>query len=111
MLNTLRLLSNRLRTSLVCFGVNDAREAIRGDVQLARRFEQFTLSRWAAKRAVRNLGRLDAAQHTLASPICVNRKITAPDTAEYLGHHRQHLPHDQLPGYRGDQKRTSAHYR
>jgi hypothetical protein len=33
---------------LVCFGVNEAREAISGDVQLARRFEQFTLSRWAA---------------------------------------------------------------
>ena len=47
-LNTLRFLSNRLQISLVCFGVNDAREAISGDVQLARRFEQFTLSRWAA---------------------------------------------------------------
>lgn len=45
--NTLRFLSNRLRISLVCFRVNEAREAIRG-VQLARRFEQFTLSRWAA---------------------------------------------------------------
>jgi hypothetical protein len=47
-LNTLRFLSNRLQISLVCFGVNDAREAIGGDVQLARRFEQFTMSRWAA---------------------------------------------------------------
>lgn len=47
-LNTLRFLRNRLQISLVCFGVNDAREAIGGDVQLARRFEQFTLSRWAA---------------------------------------------------------------
>ncbi|WP_327436802.1 TniB family NTP-binding protein [Sinorhizobium meliloti] len=47
-INTLRFLSNRLRISLVCFGVNEAREAISGDVQLARRFEQFTLSRWAA---------------------------------------------------------------
>lgn len=47
-LNPLRFLSNRLQISLVCFGVNDAREAIGGDVQLARRFEQFTLSRWAA---------------------------------------------------------------
>lgn len=47
-LNTLRFLSNRLQISLVCFGVNDAREAIGGDVQLARRFDQFTLSRWAA---------------------------------------------------------------
>jgi hypothetical protein len=47
-LNTLRFLSNRLQISLVCFGVNEAREAISGDVQLARRFEQFTLGRWAA---------------------------------------------------------------
>jgi len=47
-LNTLRFLSNRPQISLVCFGVNEAREAISGDVQLARRFEQFTLSRWAA---------------------------------------------------------------
>lgn len=48
MLNMLRFLSNRLQMSLVRFGVNDAREAIGGDVQLARRFEQFTLNRWAA---------------------------------------------------------------
>ena len=47
-LNTLRFLSNRVQISLVCFGDNEAREAISGDVQLARRFEQFTLSRWAA---------------------------------------------------------------
>lgn len=44
----MRFLSNRLQISLVCFGVNDAREAIGGDVQLARPFDQFTLSRWAA---------------------------------------------------------------
>jgi hypothetical protein len=43
--NTLRFLSNRLQ---ICFGVNDAREAIGADVQLARRFEQLTMSRWAA---------------------------------------------------------------
>ena len=47
-LNTLRFLSNRLQISLVCFGVTDAREAISGDVQLARRFEEFSISRWAA---------------------------------------------------------------
>ncbi|MER8703751.1 TniB family NTP-binding protein [Mesorhizobium sp. M1273] len=39
--NTLRL-GIRLQISLVCFGVNEAREAIRGDVQRARWFEQFT---------------------------------------------------------------------
>lgn len=47
-LNTLRFLSNRLQISLVCLAVYDAREAIGGDVQLGRRFEQFALSRWAA---------------------------------------------------------------
>ena len=47
-LNTLRYLSNRLQISLVCFGVMDAREAISGDVQLARRFEEFSINRWAA---------------------------------------------------------------
>jgi hypothetical protein len=54
-LNTLRFLSNRLQISLVCFGVNEAREAISGDVQLARRFEQFTLSRWVANEQFENL--------------------------------------------------------
>jgi hypothetical protein len=39
-LNVLRYFSNELRISLVCFGVNEAREAISGDVQLARRFEE-----------------------------------------------------------------------
>ena len=47
-LNTLRYLSNELKISLVCFGVKEAREAISGDVQLARRFEEFPLPRWSA---------------------------------------------------------------
>lgn len=47
-LNALRFLSNELRMSLVCFGVTDAREAINGDVQLARRFDELTLPRWLA---------------------------------------------------------------
>jgi len=47
-LNALRFLSNELKISLVCFGVTDAREAIGGDVQLARRFEELTLPRWSA---------------------------------------------------------------
>jgi hypothetical protein len=37
-LNTLRFLSNELKLSLVCFGIMEARDAINGDVQLARRF-------------------------------------------------------------------------
>jgi len=39
-LNTLRYISNELKVSLVCFGINEAREAISGDVQLTRRLEQ-----------------------------------------------------------------------
>ena len=40
----MRFLSNRLQISLVCFGVNEAREAIGGDVQLAQRFETLVVS-------------------------------------------------------------------
>lgn len=47
-LNTLRFLSNELRLSLVCFGIMEARDAINGDVQLARRFDAVTLPRWTA---------------------------------------------------------------
>ena len=47
-LNTLRFLSNEAELSLVCFGITEAREAINGDVQLARRFDVITLPRWKA---------------------------------------------------------------
>jgi hypothetical protein len=47
-LNALRFLSNELKISLICFGVAEAREAISGDVQLARRFDELTLPRWSA---------------------------------------------------------------
>lgn len=47
-LNTLRFLSNEAKLSLVCFGITEAREAINGDVQLARRFDVITLPRWKA---------------------------------------------------------------
>jgi hypothetical protein len=46
--NTLRYLSNELKVSLVCFGIMEARQAINGDVQLARRFDAVTLPRWTA---------------------------------------------------------------
>jgi hypothetical protein len=46
--NTLRYLSNELKVSLVCFGIMEARQAINGDVQLARRFDAITLPRWTA---------------------------------------------------------------
>lgn len=54
-LNTLRYLSNELRISLVCFGVTEAREAISGDVQLARRLEEYTLPRWHAEEGFEQL--------------------------------------------------------
>lgn len=46
LLNTLRFITNELQISLVCLGIADAREAIGGDVQLMRRFEDLTLPRW-----------------------------------------------------------------
>jgi len=46
LLNTLRYVSNELQISLVCLGISEAREAIGGDVQLARRFEELSLQRW-----------------------------------------------------------------
>jgi Bacterial TniB protein len=46
--NTLRYLSNELKLSLVCFGIMEARQAINGDVQLARRFDSVSLPRWMA---------------------------------------------------------------
>lgn len=46
LLNTLRYIGNELKISLVCLGISEAREAIGGDVQLARRFEELPLTRW-----------------------------------------------------------------
>ena len=45
-LNVLRYLSNELKVSLVCFGVSEAVDAIRGDVQLARRLDEHHLPNW-----------------------------------------------------------------
>ncbi|PPQ34237.1 TniB family NTP-binding protein [Rhodopila globiformis] len=67
-LNTLRYLSNELKLSLVCFGVNEAREAISGDVQLARRFEEFPLSRWSADEGFENLVRAIVRNLPLRQP-------------------------------------------
>ena len=47
-LQLFRHLSNELKASLVCLGVADARDAIAGDVQLARRLDQLVLPRWKA---------------------------------------------------------------
>jgi len=55
MLNLLRFISNELRVSIVCFGVADAKEAISGDVQLARRFQEYYLPRWQADESFQSL--------------------------------------------------------
>ena len=73
-LNTLRFLSNRLQISLCrCFGVNEAREAISGDVQLARRFEQFTLSRWQQTNSSNLLSHLSCATRRCDPHRCSRR--------------------------------------
>jgi DNA polymerase III delta prime subunit len=45
-LNVLRYLSNELEASLVCLGVSEAVDAIRGDVQLVRRLDEHHLPNW-----------------------------------------------------------------
>ncbi|MCI4680753.1 TniB family NTP-binding protein [Rhodoblastus acidophilus] len=45
-LNMLRFLGNELRIPLVCVGTQQARNALRTDEQLVRRFEAFTLPPW-----------------------------------------------------------------
>jgi hypothetical protein len=47
-LQLFRHLSNELKASLVCLGIADARDAIAGDTQLARRLDQIALPRWKA---------------------------------------------------------------
>jgi Cdc6-like AAA superfamily ATPase len=54
-LNTMRFLSNQLKISLVCFGISEARQAIGGDVQLARRLDVITLPRWTANKEFEQL--------------------------------------------------------
>ena len=83
-LNTLRYLSNELKISLVCFGVKEAREAISGDVQLARRFEEFRLSRWSAEEGFEQLvlaiiRNLPLRQPTVLSARAVRRILQVTD--------------------------------
>lgn len=69
-LNTLRFISNELKLSLVCFGIAEAREAINGDVQLARRFDELSLRRWSA----------DAEFESLVASILRNLPLCEPST-------------------------------
>jgi hypothetical protein len=45
-LNLLRFLGNELRIPLVCLGTQEARNALKTDDQLVRRFEAFALPQW-----------------------------------------------------------------
>ncbi|WP_246750655.1 TniB family NTP-binding protein [Martelella lutilitoris] len=54
-LQLLRYLSNETKASLVCLGVSEARDAIAGDTQLARRLDQFVLPRWNANEEFQEL--------------------------------------------------------
>ena len=83
-LNTLRYLSNELKISLVCFGVSEAREAISGDVQLARRFEEFPLPRWSAEEGFEQLvlaiiRNLPLRQPTVLSARTVRKTLQVTD--------------------------------
>jgi len=83
-LNTLRYLSNELKISLVCFGVKEAREAISGDVQLARRFEELPLPRWSAEEGFEQLvlaiiRNLPLRQPTVLSVRAVRKILQASD--------------------------------
>jgi hypothetical protein len=97
-LNTLRYLSNELKISLVCFGVKEAREAISGDVQLARRFEEFRLSRWSAEEGFEQLVLAIIRNLPLRAAYGPDGACRAKDPAGDRWHHREGLPHAQRSG-------------
>ena len=68
-LNILRFLTNELSFSLVCFGVSEAREAISGDIQLARRIDEIQLQRWAANKEIETLMASILRNQPLRNPI------------------------------------------
>lgn len=80
-LNVLRFLSNDLKVSLVCFGVSDAVDAMRGDIQLARRMVDHHLPNWKEDEEFANLiiTLLDAMPLKEASTLSVKslRRILA----------------------------------
>lgn len=73
-LNLLRFISNELRISLVCFGIAEAREAISGDVQLARRIDEMRLDRWAANEEFETLVALILRNLPLRNPSVLNAR-------------------------------------
>ncbi len=110
-LNTLRYLSNELKVSLVCVGVKDAREAISGDVQLARRFEEFPLPRWSADEEFEQLllaivRNLPLRQPTVLSARAVRKILQVTD-----GINGKDFPNAERPRDRGYRNRCGAHRR
>jgi hypothetical protein len=87
-LNTLRYISNELQISLVCFGVNEAREAISGDVQLARRFRGVSADTLVGGRRIRGPRAGHRPQPSSAES---NGAFRAGDAAPTAGHQRHHL--------------------
>ena len=89
-LNQLRWFSQELPVSLVCLGIDAAREALAADPQLARRFGMIQLAPWAP----------DADFRALIATIIRHlplMALTLLDAAALKGdnpqHSRQHRPH------------------
>ena len=101
-LNTLRFLSNELSLSLVCLGVGDAREAISGDVQLARRIDEMQLHRWAANEEFETLIASILRNLPLRNPTLLTRARLASNLADDRRRLRANIPHAERVGGRCD---------
>ncbi|WOJ91177.1 TniB family NTP-binding protein [Methylocapsa polymorpha] len=108
MLNLLRFISNELRVSVVCFGVADAKEAISGDAQLARRFQEYALPRWKADEEFQGLVigvRVTYRSGGLRS--CLRGPKTRPSSIRR--HHFSHCRNVARSPNCGDTVRTGVH--
>lgn len=74
-LNMLRFLGNELRIPLVCVGTDQARNALRTDAQLVRRFEAFALPPW------REGGDFTGLMSTLTRSLPLRRESEIDDKA------------------------------
>ena len=93
--NTLRYLSNELKLSLVCFGINEARQAINGDVQLARRFDALCLPRWIANKEFRAARAGHHPQYALERTERSDGERPSAHSADQRRRQRAHLSHAQ----------------
>ena len=90
-LNMLRFLGNELRIPLVCVGTQLARNALRTDDQLVRRFEAFALPPW--QNDADFAGLIGSLQRTLPlrRPERNQRAGTQAHDRSHGRHHRRHL--------------------